>query len=89
VSGEQQFDRLQPAEVLVCSYTNPAWTPLFATAAAVVTETGGAASHAAIVAREYGIPAVMSVQEATRILADGDDIIVDGDRGVVRRVREH
>ena len=88
VRGEQQFDRLQPAEVLVCSYTNPAWTPLFATAAAVVTETGGAASHAAIVAREYGIPAVMSVREATRILADGDDIIVDGDRGEVRRVRE-
>lgn len=88
VRGERQFDLLQPAEVLVCSYTNPAWTPLFATAAAVVTETGGAASHAAIVAREYGIPAVMSVREATRILADGDDIIVDGDRGEVRRVRE-
>ncbi|MEW5983131.1 MAG: PEP/pyruvate-binding domain-containing protein [Acidobacteriota bacterium] len=88
VRGEHQFELLRPAEVLVCSYTNPAWTPLFATAAAVVTETGGAASHAAIVAREYGIPAVMSVQDATRILADGDDILVDGDRGTVRRVRE-
>jgi len=89
VRGEHQFERLQPAEILVCPYTNPAWTPLFATAAAVVTETGGAASHAAIVAREYGIPAVMSVRDATRILSDGDDIIVDGDRGMVRRIREH
>jgi pyruvate,water dikinase len=89
VRGEHQFERLQPAEILVCPYTNPAWTPLFATAAAVVTETGGAASHAAIVAREYGIPAVMSVRNATRILSDGDDIIVDGDRRRVRRIREH
>jgi pyruvate,water dikinase len=88
VRDEHQFERLQPAEVLVCPYTNPAWTPLFATAAAVVTETGGAASHAAIVAREYGIPAVMSVRNATRMLTDGDDVIVDGDRGLVRRIRE-
>jgi pyruvate,water dikinase len=88
VRGEHEFERLQPREVLVCPYTNPAWTPLFATAAAVVTETGGAASHAAIVAREYGIPAVMSVPEATRFLADGDEVVVDGDRGMVRRIQE-
>jgi pyruvate,water dikinase len=88
VRGEHQFERLQPGEVLVCPYTNPAWTPLFATAAAVVTETGGVASHAAIVAREYGIPAVMSVRGATSLIADGDDIIVDGNRGKVRPIRD-
>lgn len=88
VRGEHQFERLQPGEILVCPYTNPAWTPLFATAAAIVTETGGAASHAAIIAREYGIPAVMSVPEATRVLADGTEIVVDGNRGTVRRIQE-
>jgi len=68
---------------LICPYTNPAWTPLFTSAAAVVTETGGAASHAAIVAREYGIPAVMAVRGATRILEDGQAVLVDGNRGIV------
>ena len=70
--------------MLVCSYTNPAWTPLFTTAVAVVTETGGAASHAAIVAREYGIPAVMAVAGATRLFVDGTELLVDGSRGLVR-----
>ena len=86
IRGERQFEQLQPGEVLVCSYTTPSWTPLFVSAAAVVTETGGAASHAAIVAREYGIPAVMAVHGATRILEDGVEILVDGDRGIVQRV---
>ncbi len=88
VRGEHQFERLQPGEVLVCPYTTPAWTPLFTLAAAVVTETGGAASHAAIVAREYGIPAVMAVRGAVRVLEDGVEVLVDGDRGVVRPIRE-
>jgi pyruvate,water dikinase len=83
VRNEHQFERLSPGEILVCQYTTPAWTPLFASAAAVVTETGGAASHAAIVAREYGIPAVMSVAGVMRALVDGDEVIVDGDNGTV------
>ncbi len=66
-------------------YTNPAWTPLFTMAVAVVTETGGASSHAAIVAREYGIPAVMAVAGATRALQDGQEVLVDGSRGLVFR----
>jgi phosphoenolpyruvate synthase/pyruvate phosphate dikinase len=70
---------------MVCPYTTPSWTPLFVVAAAVVTETGGPASHAAIVAREYRIPAVMAVQGATLILEDGAEILVDGDRGIVRK----
>jgi pyruvate,water dikinase len=83
IRGEHQFERLLPGEILVCPFTTPAWTPLFASAAAVVTETGGAASHAAIVAREYGIPAVMSVCGVMRALQDEDEILVDGDSGTV------
>ena len=60
------FASLLPGEVLVCPYTNPSWTPLFERAAAVVVDTGGLASHAAIVAREYGIPAVMGTGVGTR-----------------------
>jgi len=86
IRGEDQFDRLHEGEILVCRYTNPAWTPLFAVAAAVVTETGGTASHAAIVAREYGIPAVMAVSNATASLSDGDQALVDGTRGIVQLV---
>lgn len=74
---------LLAGEVLVCPYTNPAWTPLFTTAIAVVTETGGLASHTAIVAREYGVPAVMSVPGVTRTLKEGQEIQVDGSRGIV------
>lgn len=88
IHGEHEFDRLLEGEVLVSSYTNPAWTPLFATAAAVVTETGGVSSHAAIVAREYGIPAVMAVPGVTRILKDGQKILVDGSRGLVSLIKD-
>jgi phosphohistidine swiveling domain-containing protein len=84
VRGEHQLDRLKPGEILVCSYTNPSWTPLFAYAAGVVTDTGGAGSHAAIVAREYGIPAVMGVSGATERISDGQELLVDGTEGRVR-----
>ena len=87
--GEHQFDRLRPGEILVCSYTNPSWTPLFACAAGVVTDTGSAASHAAIVAREYGIPAVMGASGATERIADGQEIIVDGAEGRVTLLQSH
>ncbi|HEU0113941.1 MAG TPA: PEP-utilizing enzyme, partial [Thermomicrobiales bacterium] len=65
IRAAAEFGRLQPGDVLVAPYTNPAWTPLFQQAAAVVVDTGGAVSHAAIVAREYGIPAVMGTGDAT------------------------
>lgn len=67
--------------MLVCPYTNPAWTPLFQQASAVVVDTGAIASHAAIVAREYGIPAVMGTRTGTTTIADGQLITVDGTRG--------
>ena len=87
IREEREFDRLRPGEILVCQYTNPAWTPLFTIAAGVVTDTGGAASHAAIVAREYGIPGVLGAAGATQRITDGQEIIVDGTEGVVTLLR--
>jgi pyruvate,water dikinase len=83
VREASEFGRLRPGEVLVAPYTNPAWTPLFQQAAAVVVDSGGAMSHAAIVAREYGIPAVMGTGDGTRRLVDGTRVRVDGTRGLV------
>jgi pyruvate,water dikinase len=74
--------------VLVAPVTNPAWTPLFQRAAAVVVDTGGTASHAAIVAREYGIPAVMGTMNGTKLLKDDQWIHVDGSRGLVLKTEE-
>ena len=76
--------RLQPHDVLVVDTTAPPWTPLFATAAAVVSDTGGILSHCAVVAREYGIPAVVGTGNATSRIHDGQLIEVDGDAGIVR-----
>lgn len=81
-----EFDKLVAGDVLVAPYTNPSWTPLFQRAAAVVVDTGSPASHAAIVAREYGIPAVMATVTGTRTLHDGEMIRVDGYQGCVFRV---
>jgi rifampicin phosphotransferase len=83
VHDAYEFGRLRPGDVLVAPYTHPAWTPLFQRAAAVVVDSGGAASHAAIVAREYGIPAVMGTADGTRRLTDDQPIRVDGNRGIV------
>ena len=74
---------LQPGEILVAITTMPTWTPLFGVAAAVVTETGGALCHGAIVAREYGIPAIVGATGATRAIRPGQRISVDGTTGVV------
>ncbi|WP_304452089.1 PEP/pyruvate-binding domain-containing protein [Nocardiopsis sp. YSL2] len=77
------FHRLDSGDVLVCPYTNPSWTPLFQRAVAVVVDTGAVASHAAIVAREYGIPSVMGTGSGTTTISDGDRITVDGGTGRV------
>jgi len=79
-----EAERLAPGEILVAETTAPPWTPLFATAAAVVTDTGGVLSHCAVVAREYGIPAVVGTGTATATIVDGQEIEVDGDAGIVR-----
>ena len=78
--------RVQPGDIIVAETTAPPWTPLFATAGAVVTDTGGVLSHCAVVAREYGIPAVVGTGFATQVIADGQTIEVDGDAGIVRIV---
>ncbi len=84
VRGPEEFGSLRSGEILVCPYTNPSWTPLFQRAAAVVVDAGGLGSHAAIVAREYGIPAVMGTGNGTKVLHDGQQVLVDGTRGQVR-----
>lgn len=88
VTGPEEFDRLQPGDILVAPYTNPTWTPLFARAAGVVVDTGSAMSHAAIVAREYGIPAVLGAAGATSTIPDGATITVNGDQAAVHSVAE-
>jgi pyruvate,water dikinase len=79
-----EAERLQPGEILVCKMTAPPWTPLFAIAAAVVTDSGGVLSHSAICAREYAIPCVVATQVATQMIPDGATITVDGAAGIVR-----
>jgi pyruvate,water dikinase len=72
-----------PGDVLVCRFTEPAWTALFGVVAAVVTETGGVLSHAAIVAREHGIPAVLAAPGVMTTLRDDETVTVDGGAGRV------
>ncbi|MEJ2732771.1 MAG: PEP/pyruvate-binding domain-containing protein [Anaerolineae bacterium] len=81
--GPEDFDEMRPGDVLVAGTTTPAWTPLFAMASAVVTDIGGPLSHGSIVAREYGIPAVLGTGVATRRIQSGQIITVDGSAGVV------
>ncbi|MDA2811587.1 PEP-utilizing enzyme [Nocardiopsis sp. RSe5-2] len=83
IRDPSEFGRMRAGDVLVCPYTNPSWTPLFQRASAVVVDSGGLGSHAAIVAREYGIPAVMGTGDGTSALEDGAAIRVDGDAGHV------
>jgi pyruvate,water dikinase len=86
--GPEDFGDMQPGTVLVAKTTTPAWTPLFAMAAAVVTDIGGPLSHGSIVAREYGIPAVMGTGVATRRIRSGQTVTVDGSQGLVFLDRE-
>ncbi|MET4589737.1 PEP/pyruvate-binding domain-containing protein [Arthrobacter sp. 754] len=81
--GPEDFALMLPGEVLVARITTPAWTSLFAMASAVVTDVGGPLSHSSIVAREYGIPAVLGTGVATQRLTSGRQIRVDGDAGTV------
>ena len=84
INSPKEFYKIQKGDILVCHLTDPEWTPLFKLASAVVADTGAALSHAAIVAREFNIPAVLGVGFATTKYKDGDMIQVDGNKGVVR-----
>jgi len=75
--------KMDKGDILVAPYTDPGWTPLFSLAAGLVTEVGGLMTHGAVVAREYGIPAVVAVDHATKILKDGQYIRVDGTKGFI------
>jgi rifampicin phosphotransferase len=83
LGGPEDFGQMKPGEVLVAAITTPAWTSLFAMASAVVTDVGGPLSHSSIVAREYGIPAVLGTGVATRRIRSGQNVRVDGDAGTV------
>ncbi|TNE92415.1 MAG: hypothetical protein EP330_01815 [Deltaproteobacteria bacterium] len=84
----EEADKLQPGDILVTVFTDPGWTPLFSRIAGVVTETGGVLSHAAVISREYGIPAVLAVQGATRLIEDGQQITLDGLAGTVEPLED-
>ena len=83
VMGPADFDQMEPGSILVSPLTTPAWTQLFAHAAGLVTDTGSLLAHGSIVAREYGIPAVLGVGNGTERIAHGQLITIDGDAGTV------
>jgi rifampicin phosphotransferase len=83
IRDEADFPKLRPGDVLVCPITSPAWSVLFVQAGAVVTDGGGVLAHTAVIAREYGVPAVLATGAATQRLRDGDLVTVDGTAGVV------
>jgi pyruvate,water dikinase len=86
VREPRELGRVEPGDILVAPSTDPAWTPVFARLAALVTERGGVLSHSAVVAREYRLPAVTAIENITYALTDGEQIEVDGTTGRVRRI---
>jgi phosphohistidine swiveling domain-containing protein len=83
VRSLEEFDQVRMGEILVCQMTNPAWVVLFTKIAGLVTDAGGAASHPAVVSREFGIPAVVGTSVATQRIKTGDRIRVNGSTGMV------
>jgi len=84
----EQVERLKEGDILVTRFTDPGWTMAFAHIGAVVTETGGVLSHAAVIAREYGFPAVLAAKSATKRIPDGATITVDGNQGSIEIIQE-
>ena len=84
VAALEQADTLKPGEILVTRFTDPGWTPVLGLVSGIVTEVGGLLSHAAVIGREYGIPAVLNVPGATQLLKTGQQIEIDGTEGTVR-----
>ena len=74
---------IEPGDILVTTFTDPSWTPLFVAISGLVTEVGGLMTHGAVIAREYGLPAVVGVENATRLIRDGQRIRVHGTDGTV------
>ena len=76
-------ETLDPGDILIAPFTDPGWTPLFINAGGLVMEVGGAMTHGSVVAREYGIPAIVGVPNATTAVQSGQHIRVDGNRGII------
>jgi pyruvate,water dikinase len=87
ILDESQFGKIRAGDVLVCPTTSAVWSVLFPSVGALVTDVGGALSHPAIIAREYGIPAVVATGRATGLVHDGDSVRVNGVQGVVEVLR--
>ncbi|MGD2079281.1 MAG: PEP-utilizing enzyme, partial [Chloroflexota bacterium] len=83
INSPAEASRVEPGQILVTRSTDPGWTPLFSLIGGLVLEVGGQLSHGAIVAREYGLPAVVNVPDATMLIEDGQLIVVDGSTGTV------
>jgi pyruvate,water dikinase len=83
VRSVDDFDDVAAGDIVVCQMTNPAWVVLFTKIIGLVTDTGGTTSHPAVLAREFGIPAVVGTSEATHRIASGDRLRVDGTNGTV------
>ena len=81
---QADFEAVRPGDIIVCPSSNPSWVPLFAIAGGLITDTGGVLSHAAVVAREFGLPAVVGTADATTRIADGRLVEIDGSSGIVR-----
>ena len=88
ITSPSEFDRMRPGSILVCPMTNPAWTPLFAHATGPVTDMGGILGHGSIVAREYGIPAVVGTGTSTLRIKHGQMITIDGNTGTVKLLED-
>ena len=80
---DPQTETLNPGDILVAPFTDPGWTPLFINAGGLIMEVGGAMTHGSVVAREYGIPAIVGVRGATEALHTGQRVRIDGNRGVI------
>ncbi len=89
VLKKEDFQRVKSGDIMVCHETNPTWVPLFSVAGGLVTDEGGVLSHAAVIAREFGLPAVVGVKEATLRLRDDHLVEVDGSLGRVRIIEEN
>ena len=83
ILGPSEFDNMTPGSILVSPLTTPAWTQLFANCVGLVTDVGSILAHGSIVAREYGIPAVLGVGDGTKRIYHGQTITIDGDLGTV------
>ena len=84
IQSVEDESHVLPGEILVAPFTDPGWTPYLVCSSGIVIDQGGLLSHGSIIAREYGIPTVVNVGPATRLIKTGDTVEVDGDQGTVR-----